>query len=149
MTPIAHPRRLADDGRWGILLAAGALALLAVVCVDALVFSDVTNRLVVVVLAVAVITELAADARTGLGVAMIAWPLANGFLQHHEGALRWDTATDFPLTVGLLGAFAVGMCVADTRIALRGGRGHRGRGHPLRKHQDSTQPTTTVPTVKV
>jgi hypothetical protein len=101
------------------LLAASAVALVAVVFVDALAVSNTAVRLAVLVCAVGIIAERSADGRTAIGAALLAWPLGNGFLEHREGVLSWQTATDFPLALGLLFAVAVGMCLAQARLARR------------------------------
>jgi hypothetical protein len=111
-----------DDGSWGIMLGWGALTLVVLTCLDAAVVPSVDWRLVVIAAAVAVIAERAADARTALGCAVVAFALADGFLQHDAGALRWDARLDYPFVLGLLGATALGMCAGQLRVARRRGR---------------------------
>jgi len=112
-----------DDGSWGIMLGWGAFALVVLTCLDAAAVSSVGWRLVVVAVAVAVIAERAADARTGTGCAVVAFALADGFLQHDAGALRWDGRLDYPFVLGLVGGTALGMCAGLLRVS-RGRRRH-------------------------
>lgn len=156
MTQALRDRRPADDGRWGILLGISAIALVTVVCLDALAVSETTPRLIILILTVAVIAERSADARTALGAGLLAWPMGNGFLENQAGVLQWHTATDFPLALGLLGAVAVGMCAAQTRTAWQRRQREaeslpceRGRDHPLRKRQDPHKRSGVRPTVRI
>jgi len=133
-----------DDGSWGIMLGWGAFTLVVLTCLDAAAVPSVDWRLVVIAAAVAVIAERAADARTALGCAVIAFALADGFLQHDAGALRWDARLDYPFVLGLLGATALGMCAGQLRVT----RGRLRRMRPfVTLLQDAPEPVVAV-TVK-
>jgi hypothetical protein len=116
-----------DDGAWAIMLFTGALALTAFTCLDAAFVHQTGARLGLLTVAVAVIAERAADPRSALGCAVLAFALGNGFLQNHAGSLSWDASIDYAFTLGVLGATALGLSVGQIRLAWR----RRQRFRPL------------------
>lgn len=106
-----------DDGEWGILLVAGAVGLTAATCLIAAFVDGPTARLASLVIALAVVAELLANSRAALGCAVLAFALGDGFLQGSSGQLTWQASVDYPYLLGLLGAVALGLSVAQIRLA--------------------------------
>ncbi|NJC70009.1 hypothetical protein HC031_09845 [Planosporangium thailandense] len=109
----------ADDGGWAIMLFAGAVVLSMITCLDAAVVHSIGPRLAVLAVAVAVVAERAADPRSALGCAVLAFALGDGFLQYHAGSLGWQAPIDYPFALGLLGATALGLSAGQIRLARR------------------------------
>lgn len=142
--PAATPGDRHDDGAWAIMLFAGACALALLTCLDAALVDPVGPRLALLVGAVAVLAERAGDPRTAFGGAVVAFACGDGFLQHHAGELTWNTAVDYPFTLGLLGAVALGLSAAQIRaVTFRDDR------HALRNHQDRAPAGTRDPSVRL
>lgn len=148
-----YATRLADGGaRWRILFGVSTAGLVAATGLAQVPGLPLGWRLGVLVAAVLLIAERSGDPRTALASMPAAWLLGNGFVEHSEGTLGWHTATDYPFILGLLGAVAIGMCVAEARSYRRSQvltttltssgpqldtRPAYGVGdHPLRKYQD-------------
>lgn len=108
----------ADDG-WAINLFTACVALAALTCVDAALVGGVRPRLTVLVVAVAVGAERTADARGAIGGAVMAFAFGDGFLQHADGMLGWQTSVDVPFAAGLLVATALGLTAGLVRQAVR------------------------------
>jgi hypothetical protein len=106
-----------DDAAWAINLFAAALALTVFTCLDAWLVHPTGWRLALLAAAVTVIAERAADPRTALGCAALAFAIGNGFLQNHTGNLVWNASIDVPYTLGLLGGAALGLSLGQARLA--------------------------------
>lgn len=106
-----------DDERTptGLSVAGGVVVVVGTAAVVGLVTHAVGWRLGALMVAVLLFTAAVGDGRAAAGVAVIAWAVGNGFLINRFGELRWHRPVDNWFAMGLLGAVAVGMIVAEVR----------------------------------
>jgi len=107
-----------DDG-WAINLFTACIVLVAVTCLDAALVHPLGPRLAVLVLTVAVIAERVGEPRAALGSTVMAFAFGDGFLQHHDGSLGWQSSVDLPFALALLGATTLGLGWVLVRRARR------------------------------
>jgi hypothetical protein len=129
MATRGQPTRQPDEDRCptGLTLAGGALVVVGVAALAALLAQTPGPRLGLLTAAVLVITAVTGDARAAIGVSVMAWAVGNGFLVNRLGELSWHGRLDTWFVIGLLSAVSIGMIIADTRYSAR----NRRRWHPF------------------
>jgi hypothetical protein len=117
----------ADTGTpFGINLGVGASAVVAAVLVAAVIPAAHQDwRFGVVVAAVAGFAALSFDMRALTGVAVIAWLLADGFLENRLGELSWHGTADVALLTLLVLGGAAGIAFGVSRSHIRELRSRR------------------------
>lgn len=106
----------------GLSLAGGVVLVVLTATVTAPLTHAVGWRIAAVTAGVLVFTTITGDGRAAGGVAVIAWAVGNGFLINRLGQLSWHAEGDTWFVMGLLGAVAVGMTIAEVRREVRGRR---------------------------
>ena len=112
-SPVRVPTRTADDETpTGIALGIGSALVVAAVLVAAMIPpSETAWRFGVVAGAVGLFAAWSGDQLALLGVATIAWLLANGFLVDRLGELSWHGSSDIWRIVVLVAVGTVGLLV--------------------------------------
>ena len=114
------PTRTETTTPAGINLGIGAALVLVAVLAAALIPPvDVDWRFGVVMAAVALFAALAVDQWSLLGVALIAWLLADGFLVNRLGELSWHGSSDIWRMTLLVVAGAAGLLVGGAYRQVR------------------------------
>jgi len=99
----------------GIVVAAGAAALVGTACLAALLPHVPAARLAPLVAVVAVVAAWSGNGRAAVTVAALAWPVGNGFLVNGYGTLSWHPAVDTWFVLALLLALSLGMILSGVR----------------------------------
>jgi hypothetical protein len=117
-------REVPVEGRTptGLSLAGGVVLVVLTATATAPLTHVAGLRIAAVTAAVLAFTTIAGDGRAAGGVAVIAWAVGNGFLINRLGRLSWHAEADTWFVMGLLGAVAVGMTIAEVRREVRGRR---------------------------
>jgi MFS family permease len=113
----------------GLTVAGGVVAIVVTAGLSALLSDTVGARVSALTVAVLLFTAAVGDGRAAVGVAVVTWAVGNGFLINQHGQLIWHPGVDTWFAMGLLGAVAVGMIVAE----VRGRQRRRRRWRPWRE----------------
>jgi hypothetical protein len=106
----------------GIVVAAGAAALVVAACLAAPLAHTPGPRLAPLVAVVALVATVSGNGRAAATVAVLAWPVGNGFLVNAYGTLSWHPRVDGWYVPALLLAVSCGMIAADLRNRRAGYR---------------------------
>lgn len=110
----------------GINLGLGAVLVVAAVLVAAVVPpAHGYWRFGLVAAAVGSFAALTVDRTALLGVALIAWLLADGFLVNRDGELSWHGSSDIWRTMLLVAAGIAGLLVGEAHRQVAAWRSHR------------------------
>jgi hypothetical protein len=115
-----------DRTPFGINLGAGVVALVfGTALADALPVHGLGWRFGAIAAVVAIFAAVTVDWAAATALAVIAWLVANGFVQNREGDLAWNPRVDLGLAAMLAVAAVVGLAVGSGWRHVRRVRGQR------------------------
>lgn len=109
----ARPEPDEEGHPTGIVVGVGAASLVGAACFAALVAHTPGPRLGPLVVVVGLVAAWSGNGRAAVTVAVLAWPVGNGFLVNRYGTLSWHPRVDTWFVLALLGAVSLGMTVAQ------------------------------------
>ena len=100
----------------GITIGIGAAAMVVTAFVAAAFPPAPGPRLALLVVAVAAFAAVSGDGRAVVAVAVLAWPIGNGFLVNRYGELSWHGRLDVGFVLTLLLGASVGMVLSQVGV---------------------------------